>query len=428
MTAMELFASLQEYQEALGQRAELPQGFQVSTTAFSFFPKEMPAKKAYPMNLSLIVLDQLTESFGAVFTRNSFPGVPVIIGKKRLQEQRIKGVLINNKISNVCAPEGMKDAGHILTALGAETGLKAENFFCASTGVIGWKLPAEEIIDKIPELVSDLKHSSLFPLAQAIMTTDAYPKIRIERLGEGKIVGIAKGAGMIEPNMATLLVFLLTDIRIERAGLQKALNWATNLSFNRISIDGDQSTSDMALIFSSGIFPLSNKLKFREALLSVCQKLAEDIVRNGEGVNHVVKVQVKNAHAQKIAERIAKAVSNSNLIKTALFGNDPNVGRIICAVGDYLGNSNIRIKQNLLSVSLGKVPIFSSGSFCLDAEKEKLLVKYLTDSSFNNAKGYPPHDKTVDLIIDMGTGKKEATVVGADLSYDYVKENSSYRS
>ncbi|MBN1798707.1 MAG: bifunctional glutamate N-acetyltransferase/amino-acid acetyltransferase ArgJ [Spirochaetales bacterium] len=428
IAAMEAYSSRQEYIRDLVRRAELPEGFRAATTSTCFFPREIPVKNSYTMNLSIINVEQPTDSFAAVFTRNSFPGAPVIIGKKRLKENSIKGVFINNKISNVCAPQGVDDAELILNALAEQTGDTAEHFFCASTGVIGWKLPVDQIIEKLPALVAELAHSSLLPIAEAIMTTDAYPKIREERLGQGKIVGIAKGAGMIEPNMATMLVFLLTDIQMERQELQEALHWATSNSFNKISIDSDQSTSDMALILSSNLVPLTSSKEFKAALLQVCQKLAEDIVRNGEGVNHVIKVTSKNAPSQEIAAGIGKAICNSNLVKTAIFGNDPNVGRIISAVGDYLGNNSITLDRSKLTVSLGGTAIFEKGTLCLDAGKEKLLTAYLADRSFSNVKGYPPHDKLVDLVVDLKSGTESASVIGADLSYDYVKENASYRS
>jgi len=425
---MEVYASRNGYIQDLVRRAELPEGFRVATTAVCFFPQEIPVKDSYTMNLSLIALQQPTDSFGAVFTRNSFPGAPVIIGKKRLKENSIKGVLINNKISNVCAPQGVEDAEQILSALAVQTEDTAKHFFCASTGVIGWKLPVDQIIEKLPALVTELNNSSLLPLAEAIMTTDAYPKIREERIGQGKIVGIAKGAGMIEPNMATMLIFLLTDIGIKRQELQQALNWSSVRSFNRISIDSDQSTSDMAFIFSSNLVPLTSTEEFKAALLTVCQKLAEDIVRNGEGVSHLIKVFLKNAPSQEIAVGSGKAVCNSNLVKTAIFGNDPNVGRIIGALGDYLGNNNIPLDCSQFTVSLGSVTVFEKGTFCLNAQKEKVLTTYLADCSFSNVKGYPPHNKVIELTIDMKTGTESASVIGADLSYDYVKENASYRS
>ncbi len=425
---MEIYASRDEYIKALTLRAGLPRGFQAATAELDFLPKEIPVKKPYRMSLALLTLDRPSPSFAAVFTRNSFPGAPVIIGKKRLGQKNISGVLINNKISNVCAEDGVKNAGHILAELGGLTGFAAEQYFCASTGIIGWRLPVPEIIGKLPELVSSLDNSSLLPAAGAIMTTDAYPKIREARIGAGRIVGIAKGAGMIEPNMATMLVFLLTDISIDRPLLQQALQQACAESFNTISVDGDQSTSDMALIFSSNMVPLTSVDEFTGALTSVCRQLASDIVRNGEGVSHVIQVKTVNAPDRETAAAIGKTVCNSNLVKTAVFGNDPNVGRIISAIGDYAGTNDIPLDFSRLLVRLGNQCIFTEGCFCLDTGKEKLLADYLAQCAFDNSSGYPSHNRSVELRIDLGMGSASATVTGADLSYGYIKENAMYRS
>ncbi len=425
---METYRSAAEYIRALTLRAGLPPGFRVSTATVGFIPREIPAKTTYTLNLGLISLDSPSDSFAAVFTRNSLPGAPVIIGKRRLREKLIRGVLINNKISNVCAQSGVEDAEQILRALAAQTGDAAEHYFSASTGIIGWKLPVREITETLPELVSTLNASTILPLARAIMTTDAYPKIRAAPVGRGKIVGIAKGAGMIEPNMRTMLVFLLTDIDIKRPTLQQALETACAESFNRISIDGDQSTSDMALILSSKRVRLSDSNEFTHALVDMCRRLAHDIVRNGEGVRHVIRVTVKNAPDTKTAAAVGKAVCNSNLVKTAIFGNDPNVGRIMSAIGDYTGNHGITLDIHRLSVTLGPETIFAHGCFQLDEQKEKVLADYLEECAFSNGEGYPPHDRVVELAADLGAGKASAVVMGADLGYDYIKENAGYRS
>jgi glutamate N-acetyltransferase/amino-acid N-acetyltransferase len=425
---METYHSADEYIRALSLRAGLPLGFRVSTATVEFIPREIPAKTPYALNLGFINLESESDSFAAVFTRNSLPGAPVIIGRKRLQEHLTRGVLVNNKISNVCAESGVEDAEHILRALAGQTGGAAAHYFCASTGIIGWKLPVREITETLPALVAGLDNSSLLPLARAIMTTDAYPKIREARVGGGKITGIAKGAGMIEPNMATMLVFLLTDIDIERPALQQALETACAESFNRISVDGDQSTSDMALIMSSKQVPLADPAEFSRALSEVCRGLAHDIVRNGEGVSHVIRVTVKNAPDTETAAAVGKAVCNSSLVKTAIFGNDPNVGRIMSAIGDYAGNNGIAVDPHRLVVTMGPETIFARGCFRLDEHKEKALSRYLTACAFSNSGGYPPHDRVVEMNVDLEAGTASAAVMGADLSYDYIRENASYRS
>jgi len=425
---MEQYTSKREYLQALENLSHLPEGFFCSTTSLTFFSKEMSVKKPYNMNLALLALIQDTESFAAVFTRNCFPGAPILINKERLSQNSLRGVLINNKVANVSTTDGKKDAEQLLEILAQEMGTSASQFFCASTGVIGWKLPVDEMGNKISQLVSYLKNDSILPVAEAIMTTDAYPKVREQRVGLGKILGIAKGAGMIEPNMATMLVFILTDIHVQKQVLQESINWAAVNSFNRISIDGDQSTSDMALLFSSNKIPLTNIDDFNQALLYVCQQLAEDIVRNGEGVKHVIKVQVVNAPSLELALGTGKAIINSPLVKTAIFGNDPNVGRIVSALGDFLGNTNTVVNTAAISISLGGINIFSNNSFYLDMHKERKLSNYLKDCSFSIEKGYPPHDKNVEITVNMAQGREKVEVIGTDLSYDYIKENAEYRS
>ncbi len=275
------------------------------------------------MNLSLILLDRETEDFGAVFTRNLFPGAPVLIGRQRLMRRTIRGVLANNRISNVCTPNGTGDAQHLLDRLARLTGGSAEDYLCASTGIIGWALPVREMEASLPGLVSGASAASILPVARAIMTTDAFPKVRSVSVGAGRIVGIAKGAGMIEPNMATLLCFICTDIAVPRERLREDLAWCVQRTLNRLSIDGDQSTSDTAIVLSSGAAGPADRDSFRSALHEVLAGLAFDIVRNAEGIGHAMRVRVERAQDEAVALGVARAVANSPLVKTAVFGNDP---------------------------------------------------------------------------------------------------------
>jgi glutamate N-acetyltransferase/amino-acid N-acetyltransferase len=261
------------------------------------------------------------------------------------------------------------------------------------------------------------------------MTTDAYPKLRSVDLGSGRIVAIAKGAGMIEPNMATMLVFIFTDIDLPREDLRAALHQAVDLSFNRISVDGDQSTSDMAIIVSSrmaGSVPLGD---FQQALNSVCQPLADDIVRNGEGTAHVMNVRIKGAQTDADACGFGKAVINSPLVKTAVYGNDPNVGRILMALGDYAGNHDVPISPEKTTVTICGHPVYHHGAFDLSPEKESAVSMALQSAMLQTAElGYPSHDKSVTIDIDVGIGSGQSEVLGSDLSYEYVRENADYRT
>jgi glutamate N-acetyltransferase/amino-acid N-acetyltransferase len=425
---MSSYGSPEQYLGALARRAALPAGFCAATASLSFRPAEKPG--AYPMNLSLILLDEPTPSFAACFTRNRFAGAPVRIGRNRLGQARLRGVLINNKVANVGAASGVQDARAVLSELGALLGSPERELLAASTGVIGWRLPVAEMRAALPGLAAGLQRRSLLPVARAIMTTDSWPKLRRARVGQGVILGAAKGAGMIEPNLGTLLVFLLTDLDIPRAALREELARAAELSFNRISVDSDQSTSDMVVAFSSRRKPAAARREFRRGLQEVCRGLAEDIVRNGEGVAHVMRVRVRGPN-EALALGLGKAVVNSPLVKSAVFGNDPNVGRLLSAMGDYLGTApgGSRVDFRRLRVSLGPTLLYDSGAFRLDAAKERLLGRYLSSRGWDPArKGFPAHERCVEIEVDFGGPGPAVEVLGADLSYEYVRENADYRS
>ena len=426
---METYDSESDYLARLEARAGLPDGFRCAAREIRFFPKERRTAEPLRMSLSLILLEEETADFGAVFTRNRFPGAPVLIGRERVQGPTIRGVLVNNKISNVCTRNGYEDARELLKRLGRLVGTTEESFFVASTGIIGWELPVQEMAESLPDLVSGLEPSSILPVARAIMTTDAFPKVRRAAVGRGSVVGIAKGAGMIEPNMATLLCFLCTDLAVEREQLREDLAWCVERSLNRISIDGDQSTSDTAILLSSGRRGPADPVEFREGLLTVLAGLAFDIVRNGEGTGHVLRVRVEQAKDESTALGVARAIANSPLVKTAIFGNDPNVGRIISAVGDYLGNAGESVDNRRVTVHMGGEEIFADGCFRLDAEKEERLSAYLKERALDTKRiPWPQHDRTVDIEISLDGSSAPVEVIGSDLSYDYVKENADYRS
>ncbi len=447
------YDSREQYIQDLRRRSRPPEGFRCAAVPVRFRPAEKPESPA-AMNLSLILLEQATPLFAAVFTRNAFPGAPIHVNRQRLGEERIRGVLINNRVANVGAPGGVEDAVELLDALasssstaGASQGgatapgtrskspeapLTGRSFLAASTGVIGWKLPVAEMRAALPGLTAGLQGDSLLPLAEAIMTTDAWPKLRAREVGQGRIVGLAKGAGMIEPNLATMLVFLLTDVRMERESLRRILPACAARSFNSLSIDGDQSTSDMAVLISSGRKPPVPEEAFEEALLAVCRELAEDIVRNGEGVGHVIRLRLTADLPDELARGAGKAVLNSPLVKTAVFGNDPNVGRIVSALGDFLGNAGAALDPRTLTVRMGGIELFSGGAFRLDGDKERRLSAYLRECAIDlddpARRGYPQHDRAVELEIRLGTGGRTWELLGSDLSYAYVRENADYRS
>jgi glutamate N-acetyltransferase/amino-acid N-acetyltransferase len=431
------FGSRAEHRAWLESQAALPLGFRAGVCSLEFVPVEVP--KPSRMNLTLVALDRPSAAFGARFTRNAFPGAPVLLGRRRLAGPTLGALVVNNKVSNVCAPGGVESAERVAAAAARLLGMRAEEVLPASTGVIGWQLPADRMVAALPEAVAALQPASVLPAAQAVMTTDLYPKIRRAAVGEGSIVGFAKGAGMIEPNLATMLVFLLTDVDVSRERLRAALEVATDGSFNRISVDSDTSTSDTVVLVSSGRRPAPPAGAFEAALAQVCGGLAEDVVRNGEGVHHVLRVSVAGAPSEADARAVGKAVVNSPLLKAAVNGNDPNVGRLLCAVGKVAGAAGIPLDPARCAMRVGGETVFSGGAMRLDPEKERRLVAHLAgaelyasaapvDGVFRPVLDYPPHERRVEIEVDLGLGAASAAVLGADLSHEYVSENADYRS
>jgi len=432
-----VFSSRNEHRAWLAQQAALPAGFRVGTTRFEFTPREAP--KPAKMTLTLIALDRPTSAFAAVFTKNAMPGAPVILGRRRLAESALGAIIVNNKISNVCAPAGVETAERICEATARVLGLQSNQVLPSSTGVIGWSLPADAIIAALPSAAATLTAQSILPAAEGIVTTDLYPKIRRAAVGSGSIVGIAKGAGMIEPNMATMLVYLLTDLVVPRDELRAILKRAVDLSFNTISIDSDTSTSDTVALLSSSRVPCGDLAEFERALTQVCRDLAEDVVRNGEGVRHVIRVNVQRAPSREIASALGKAIVNAPLFKCAVAGNDPNVGRLIQAIGKQAGASSHTIDLSRLTLRMGGIELFSEGVFRLDPSKETALVAHLKgaelyvssapkDGVFTPPIDFPPHERCVEIDVDLSSGTSGVTIFGGDLTHEYVSENADYRS
>jgi glutamate N-acetyltransferase/amino-acid N-acetyltransferase len=431
------FASRAAHRAWLAAQAALPAGFRVGTARFDFTPHEAP--KPAKMTLTLIALDRPTPDFAAVFTRNAFPGAPVVVGRQRLGEPTLGAIIVNNKVSNVCAPGGVEAAERVCAGTARLLGLGGSQVLPSSTGVIGWGLPVEAITGALPQAVAALAGGSVLPAAEGIVTTDLYPKVRRAAVGGGSIVGIAKGAGMIEPNLATMLVFVLTDLAVPRAALRAMLTRAVAASFNTISVDSDTSTSDTVVLLSSGKVPGVDHAAFEQALTTVCRDLAEDVVRNGEGVRHVIRVAVQHAATAELARALGKAIVNAPLFKCAVAGNDPNVGRLVQAIGKHVGAHAPDTDLSRLRLTLGGVEIFSGGVFQLNPEKEQALVAHLRgaelyasaapkDGVFTPPIDYPPHERCVEIEVDLGGGAAAATVLGGDLTHEYVSENADYRS
>jgi glutamate N-acetyltransferase/amino-acid N-acetyltransferase len=431
------FADRSAHRAWLATQAALPAGFRVGTTRFDFTPREAP--KPAKMTLTLIALDQPTADFAAVFTKNAFPGAPVIVGRKRLDEPKLGAIVVNNKISNVCAPGGVEASEQLCASAAKLLGMNATEILPSSTGVIGWTLPVDAMVAGLPKAVAALAGGTILPAAEGIVTTDLYPKIRRATVGNGSIVGIAKGAGMIEPNMATMLVYILTDIAVPRVQLREMLKRAVDGSFNTISVDSDTSTSDTVAVISSSRVACPDLGAFERALHQVCADLAEDVVRNGEGIRHVIRVAVKNAATASLARALGKAIVNAPLFKCAVAGNDPNVGRLVQAIGKYVGASAPETDLSKLRATMGGIEIFARGVFQLNPDKEVALVAHLKGAElyasaapkegvFAPPIDFPPHERCVEIEVDVGSGSAHATVIGGDLTHEYVSENADYRS
>ena len=432
------FSSRSEHRSWLAQQAALPPGWRSGSTSFNFIITE--TGKQASMDVNLLIADAATPAFAAVFSCNAFPGAPVLIGRERLKSNTLRGFVINNKIANVCAPDGILDAEAICAAVGKAIGCHGGELLPSSTGVIGWKLPRTDIIKAIPDVAASLQRDTILPVAKGIMTTDLYPKVRQATTVDGSIVGIAKGAGMIEPNLATMLAYLVTDIAINRDDLRACLSNVVNRTFNCITIDSDQSTSDTVAVASSCVAPCSDRSSFVDALEEVCSRLAEDIVRNGEGVHHVMRIAVSGAPDVNIARSIGKAIANSPLWQCAVTGNDPNVGRLACAIGKRIGTCHPGLNVSRIRMALAGITVFADGHFQIDPATETTLSAAFKDAEmyesvppksgikFAPPINYPPHEKVVEIAVDLGLGSAETVILGADRTHEYITENADYRS
>ncbi len=388
---------------------------------FKFSAVEAAIKKPGRLDLGLI-FSEVPATVAALFTTNKVKAAPVLISQERAKSGTAQAILVNSGNANACTGrQGMDDALETGRLVAEGLGIPDEAVLAASTGVIGVPLPMDRLRNAIPPLIEGLATGTLADLAAAIMTTDTVPKLEL-RHGEagGKpytIAGIAKGAGMIMPNMATLLTFLVTDAAVDPAWLQTVFREANESSFNAITVDGDTSTNDTALILANGAAgnaPLkegdSGAAAFAGFVTEIMLELAKKLVKDGEGATKFVTVTVKGAVSDAEAKQAAKAIANSCLVKTAFFGQDANWGRILAAVG-YSG-SHIDPEQAWLwfdDVVMAKNGVFAGG----DAEARGSAV--LRNGEFS-------------VTVDLRLGEGSATVYTSDLSYDYVKINADYRT
>ena len=419
----------QDYLRELAENCHAPRGFRLSTTHFGFHPVERPDAPALSMDLSLMVSAAPSSAWAACATQNLLVSQSIQRLRALPPEAPLQALLINNRISNVGIAEGKQDIEQ-LASLFKQYGIAPRMVLPISTGIIGWRLPLREMSAHIPTLYEQLGQDGPAEIAAAIMTTDRYPKARSVAVGEGHILGIAKGAGMIEPQMATMLVFFLTDLAFNAPQLAEALQSAVAESFNTISIDGDQSTSDLVMLLSSQqCAALPPPRQFQEALTQLAIHLAQDIVRNGEGVGHLVELQISEAPTQQVAIELGRAILRSRLVATAIHGNDPNVGRIMAALGSQAARMQLPLAMQRVVLTMGEHELYRDGVFCLNNQIEQQLTHYLQTRAFDTTlHGYPQRAETVKIAISLGSGKQQATLRGGDLTEAYIHENADYRS
>jgi glutamate N-acetyltransferase/amino-acid N-acetyltransferase len=367
------------------------------------------------LDLAILCSEVPCEAAG-VFTTNEIKSAPVVLSRRHISKGRAQAIIANSGCANACTgKQGLIDALAMVELAAAKPGISPEEVLVASTGVIGVPLPMDRIRAAIPKVKLTKKGGHDF--CRAIMTTDTRPKEMAVRVDskEGKFVigGVAKGAGMIHPNMATILCFITTDAVVSAGFLRAALHEAVDGSFNMISIDGDTSPSDCTFVLANGSagnapIDFDNGAAFQEALNAVCAHLAKSIARDGEGATKLIEVMVEGAEDELRARQAARVVASSPLVKAAIHGNDPNWGRIVAA----LGRSGGRVSEDRLDVYINEVCVMKRGCPCLFNKAEMASALGNTDNVL------------VKLCLNLGEGK--ATAWGCDLSEEYVTINSTY--
>jgi len=377
----------------------------------------------YKDRLDLVLIEVPEEaSLAGVFTRNAFCAAPVNVAREHLAAANTRYFLINTGNANAgTGAEGEKVALQCCQWLADAAGVQAEQVLPFSTGVIGEALPADKIHAAIPELYAALAQDSWLPAATGIMTTDTHPKFRTRSLQlagqDCRISGIAKGAGMIKPNMATMLAFVFSDICVEPATLQGQLEDVVSRSFNRITVDGDTSTNDACMLVASGrgvvfdVLQAADQESYLAAVRDIFQELATDLIRDAEGGTKFITVKVTGGGNEQECLAVAYALAESPLVKTALFASDPNWGRILAAVGraevEHLDLSGV-------SINLGKLSLIENGEL---------------SASYSESVGKKQVDQTdIEISVELGRGSYTETVWTSDLSHDYVRINAEYRT
>jgi glutamate N-acetyltransferase / amino-acid N-acetyltransferase len=386
-----------------------PRGFRAAGVACGL-------KKTGALDLALVVSDSDCACAG-VFTTNRVQAAPVLYDKETLAQNRtaIRAVVANSGCANACTGDaGLADTRETADVTARVLSVRANQVLVLSTGVIGQRLDVAKVRAGIAQAAKSLSPEGGADASRAIMTTDTRPKVSVISHLPYAIGGMAKGAGMIHPNMATMLSVIMTDAKIAPALLDRALRAAVNMSFNRISIDGDMSTNDTVLVLANGasgfeVRTTQHIAEFTEALTQVCIDLAKQLVRDGEGVTKFVEIDITGARDEPDAARVAKAIANSPLTKTALYGGDANWGRVVAAAG----YSGVAVEPSKMKLWFGDVNVFANG----------MPTDFDEADSTRAIAG-----KDISIRLDLGMGSASATVWTCDLSHDYVTINGKYRT
>ena len=374
-------------------------------------------------DIALILADNMCTA-AAVYTTNKVKGAPIQVTKEHLQNGKAKAVIVNSVNANTCNSDGVAKAEKMCSLVAEELGIDENDVIVASTGVIGQVLPIEPIEKGMKSLCEGLTYDGNSRAVEAIMTTDTMPKeVAVEFEIDGKICtmgGMLKGSGMIHPNMATTLTFITSDVNISSELLQRALSDVVKITLNRVSVDGDTSTNDMVCVMASGT--CGNKIidcedddfeKFRNALYAVMMNLARMMARDGEGATKLIECACVGASSEKTAETVAKSVITSSLFKAAMFGEDANWGRILCAVGYADANFDISKVDVNIGSDKGIIAVCRDGAGVeFSEEKAKEILK----------------EEEIQIYISLNEGDCSAVAWGCDLTYDHVKINGDYRS
>ena len=381
---------------------------------FSYFGKNIGIKDE-TLDFGGILSDKPCNA-AAVFTQNTMPGAPIVVGKEHIQDGTLQAIVVNSKNANVATElRGIEDSKNICQLLGKECGIDPQLVLPSSTGVIGRYLPMDKIISGCKNIMNDfgktIEHAQSF--ARSIMTTDTRPKWASAKVGNATIIAFAKGAGMIEPHMATMLSYIVTDAEISAEQLKSMLSIAVNKSFNRISIDTDTSTSDTVVVMANGIAGPVNLELFQKELDEICTFLAKEIVRDGEGATKLIELTITGASTEEQAILTARSVINSPLIKTAIYGADPNWGRFVMAIGKVF-KYTVNIKD--LKIFFGK------------GDSRKMIDAQTIDDDRVDLDAISLLLKQNEIFIEiqLGSGKFSDTVWGCDLTEGYVEENAFY--